>query len=134
MDWLEQARALAAQGRMGEAIALLEQAVAIGDESSEICKELARLCLGVNEVRAFTNYCHEAMRLDPADGEPYLMMSRVLVARGRWGEVVEALEAALGTGALQDADRLEAEQLLAKARVELAEWQRLHPGASNLWL
>lgn len=134
MDWLEQAHELAAQGRLGEAIAHLEQAVALGEESSEICKQLARLCLAVNEVRAFANYCHEAMRLDPSDGEPYLMMGRVLSGRKRWGEVVEALEAALRIGSLSDVDRGEAEALLAKARAEYAEWQRLHPGASNLWL
>jgi tetratricopeptide (TPR) repeat protein len=132
MDWLEQARALAQRGEVGQAIAVLEQAVAMGDESAEICKELARLCLTVNEVRAFANYCHEAMRLDPGDGEPYLMMGRVLTARQRWGEVVEALEAALGAGALGDADRVEAEELLARARREHAAWQREHPGASNL--
>ncbi|MBL8209828.1 MAG: hypothetical protein JNK87_03920 [Bryobacterales bacterium] len=134
MDWLEQAHQLAAQGRVGAAIAHLEQAVALGQESPDICKELAKLCLAVNEVRAFTNYCHEAMRLDPADGEPYLMIGRVLSARKRWGEVVEALEAALRIGALNPAHRAEAESLLATARAEHAEWQRLHPGASNLWL
>ncbi len=134
MHWLEQARELAARGRVGEAIAHLEQAVALGEESPQICKELARYCLGVNEVRAFANYCHEAMRLDPADGEPYLMMGRVLSGRGRWGEVVEALEAGLRLGSLREADRREAEELLAKARAEHAEWQRRHPGASNLWL
>ncbi|MCC6391327.1 MAG: hypothetical protein IT167_12055 [Bryobacterales bacterium] len=132
MDLLDQARSLAAGGEVGKAIDLLEQAVAMGEESALISKEIARLCLSVNEVRAFTNWCHEAMRLDPSDGEPQLMIGRVLVARQRWGEAVESLEQAV-QGILPDArERAEAARLLDLARARYEEWKGLHPGASNL--
>jgi tetratricopeptide (TPR) repeat protein len=132
MDWLEQARALAAEGEMGKAIDVLERAVAIGEETSEICKELAKLCLTVNEVRAFANYCHEAIRLNPDDGEPYLMIARVLTGGGRWGEAAESLEQALARQVLDAGQRAEAEGLLATARVHHEEWKRQNPGFSNL--
>jgi len=132
MDLLGQARSLAAGGEVGQAIDLLEQAVAQGEESALIAKEIARLCLSVNEVRAFTNWCHEAMRLDPSDGEPQLMIGRVLVARQRWGEAVESLEQAV-QGILPGArERAEAARLLDLAREQYEEWKHLHPGASNL--
>jgi len=132
MDLLDQARTLAAGGEVGKAIDLLEQAVAIGGESALISKEIARLCLSVNEVRAFTNWCHEAMRLDPSDGEPQLMIGRVLAAQQRWGEAVESLEQAV-QGILPGAgERAEAARLLDLARAQYEEWIRLHPGASNL--
>ncbi|MCC6341764.1 MAG: hypothetical protein IT166_06175 [Bryobacterales bacterium] len=131
MDLLEKARSLAAGGEVGRAIDLLEDAVARGEESALIAKEIARLCLSVNEARAFTNWCHEAMRLDPSDGEPQLMIARVLVAEQRWGEAVESLEQAV-QGVLPDVERAEAVRLLDGARARHEEWQRLHPGASNL--
>ncbi|MCC6364796.1 MAG: hypothetical protein IT165_14845 [Bryobacterales bacterium] len=131
MDLLDQARTLAAGGEVGKAIDLLEQAVAVGGESALISKEIARLCLSVNEVRAFTNWCHEAMRLDPSDGGPQLMIGRVLAAQQRWGEAAESLEQAV-QGILPGGERAEAARLLDLARARYEEWKRLHPGASNL--
>jgi tetratricopeptide (TPR) repeat protein len=132
MDLLAQARSLAAGGEVGKAIDLLEQAVAMGEESSLICKEIARLCLSVNEVRAFTNWCHEAMRLDPFDGEPQLMIARVLVSQQRWGEAVESLDQAVRAVLPGAGERAEVAELLQLARTHYEEWKRLHPGASNL--
>jgi tetratricopeptide (TPR) repeat protein len=132
MEWLEQSRELEQRGEIGRAIDVLEQAIAIGDETSEICKETARLCLIVNEVRAFTNYCHEAMRLDPADPEPHLMIGRVLSQFGRWEEASEALEHVLSMPALTPEQRAESEQLADTARAKYQEWKRDKPGFSNL--
>lgn len=131
-DWLEKAASHRDAGQMGEAIEVLERAVAEGDESPEICKELARLSLTVNEVRAFANWCHEAMRLDGADPEPHLMISRVLVANGRWEEAVESLTAALKRNIPSAADRAEAEQLLGQAEAEQARFRRRNLGFSNI--
>lgn len=93
-QWLEQARIYTLHGQIGQAILHLEQAVAQGVESAEICKELAWLSHSINEVRAFFNWCHEAIRLAPSDPEPHLMIARVLIAAGRWSEAREALREA----------------------------------------
>ncbi|HUQ92232.1 MAG TPA: hypothetical protein VM120_11175 [Bryobacteraceae bacterium] len=120
MDWRQEAKELEMRGEVGEAIGLLERKVASGEESAALCKELARLCLMVNEMRAFINWCHEAMRIDTADGEPYLMIGRVLSGKERWAEAVEALEQAT-TAVLSSADRNDAEILLAAARLHPAQ-------------
>lgn len=129
--WLDQSAQLRDAGKMGEAIDLLERAVAIGEESPGICKELARLSLTVNEVRAFANWCHEAMRLDPADPEPHLMIGRVLVDSERWEEASEALNAALSRN-LDEPGRREAEALRDRADQARALHRLMHPGISNL--
>lgn len=132
MDWLAQAHKLEAEGKIGTAIDLLERAVASGEEDAILCKEIARMCLTVNEVRAFANWCHEAIRLNPKDGEPYLMMGRQLSSRNRWMETVEAMEEALSRGALTPSQVQEAQAMLATARDNHAAWKKAHPGTSNL--
>ncbi|MBI3207779.1 MAG: hypothetical protein HYZ37_02620 [Candidatus Solibacter usitatus] len=132
MSWLEQARELAAQGQVGSAIDLLERAVAMGEEDAELCKEIARMCLGINEVRAFANWCHEAIRINPADGEPYLMMARELVAKRRWVEAAETLEHALRCAVLPQSMLVEANELLARVEIEVSHLQQHRPGFSNL--
>lgn len=129
---LEEANSLVERGQVGSAIDLLERAVALGDEDIELCKHIAKLCLSVNEVRAFTNWCHEAMRIDPHDGEPYLMVGQELVTKQRWGEAVEALEQALSMTTLTAEQRAEAGLLIQEARSHHAEWKAAHPGYSNL--
>lgn len=131
-EYLSEARFWASREEYGRAIDVLEQAVAIGDETCEICKELARLSLTVNEVRAFANWCHEAIRINGADPEPYLMISRVLVMSERWAEAVESLEQALGTADLSPLEKKEAQELLGKAREGYAEYKKTHPGTSNI--
>jgi tetratricopeptide (TPR) repeat protein len=131
-EYLNEARFWASRNEYGRAIDVLEQAVAIGEESCEICKELARLSLTVNEVRAFANWCHEAIRIDGADPEPYLMISRVLVETQRWAEAIESIEQAIGNARLSPEELREAEELLGRARQGYAEYKRTHPGASNL--
>lgn len=130
--WLEQARELRDTGAISKAIDLLEQAVATGDESSEICKELARLSLTVNEVRAFANWCHEAMRIDAADPEPHVMIGRVLCERKRWDEAAEALGVALSLGITDEREREEVTALLTVAKSEFERHRRENPGYSNL--
>ena len=131
-SYLSEARFYASRDQWGKAIDVLEQAVAIGDESSEICKELARLSLQVNEIRAFANWCHEAMRINPADSEPHLMIARILVRQHRWGEAVETLEQARKIGSLGPEEQAEIQELLAKSSVALEEYMKQHPGASNI--
>lgn len=79
---------------IGSAIALLEEAVAEGGETAEIAKMLARLSLEINEVRAFQNWCHEALRMAPKDTEVHRMLAAYFRANGRDWEAEEALEIA----------------------------------------
>ncbi|MCS7026764.1 MAG: hypothetical protein NZV14_18345 [Bryobacteraceae bacterium] len=131
-EYLNQARFWAGQNQYGKAIELLEEAVASGNETSEICKELARLSLTVNEVRAFANWCHEAIRINRTDPEPYLMIGRVLVAEGRWSEAIEALQQALTSAYLAPDQQSEAAGLLRAAEQGFAQYKSTHPGTSNL--
>lgn len=131
-DWLGQALELKEKGEIAKAIDLLEQAVAVGDESAPICKELARLSFLIREVRAFANWCHEAMRIDGSDPEPHLMIARVLVTDGRWEEAIEALTAAGKTGHVTPEQAEEVDQLTALSRQAWADHRRRNPGFSNL--
>lgn len=122
---LAHARSLEADGNIGGAIDLLERALSAseqksGEEDAALCKEIARMCLVIDEVRAFTNWCHEAIRLNPRDGEPYLMMGRELCAAGRWREAIETLQAAVFPGSLRSVLLEEADALIAAARSRLA--------------
>lgn len=132
MEVMEQADALVRQGQVGSAIDLLEQAVAMGEESAELCKHIARLCLSVNEVRAFANWCHEAIRIDPNDAEPHLMLGYELYRNCRWGEAQETLEQALRMTTLSAEQRAEAQALCDEAAAEHAKSQAANPGYSNL--
>jgi Tfp pilus assembly protein PilF len=95
MTWLEQARAMEEAGQIGEAIALLEDAVERGEETAEIAKQLARLSLKIDEVRAFQNWCHEALRIAPKDHTVHLMLADYFEANGRAFEAEEAREIAV---------------------------------------
>jgi tetratricopeptide (TPR) repeat protein len=114
---------LAAEGDVHAALVAIERAVEIFPDFAEACKTLARLSLEVNEVRAFQNWIHEACRIDPADGEPYLLMGRLLASQGRSAEAIEALEraAALGTG---ESGRRQIDEILAPLEAEAAANRR----------
>ncbi|MBI2686830.1 MAG: hypothetical protein HYX27_10975 [Acidobacteria bacterium] len=77
---------LAAEDKLGDAFVALEECVTLDPDHGLACKELARLSLIANEVRAFTNWLHEAQRIDERDPEPHVMMAEHLVARRRWEE------------------------------------------------
>lgn len=129
---MEQAAALAADGKVGSAIDLLEQAVALGEESAEICLYIARLCHSINELRAFANWCHEAIRIDPNHAEPHFLLGRELHRMRRWDEAEETLTLALSMPALAPELRAEAELLRAEASAEHAAYRIANPGFSNI--
>ena len=91
---------LARGGDFCGAFAALEKAVELDPDHAGACKELARLSLDANEVRAFTNWCHEASRIDPGDPEPHFMLGEHLANKGRREEAAEALRMALALGGL----------------------------------
>jgi Tfp pilus assembly protein PilF len=93
-SYLSQAEVLAEAGQIGEAILLLEEAVETNRETAGIAKLLARLSLRINEVRAFQNWCHEALRMDPNDIEVYQMMEDYFRSVGRDFEADEVREVA----------------------------------------
>ncbi|MBM3784142.1 MAG: hypothetical protein FJW30_07260 [Acidobacteria bacterium] len=86
---------LARQERLGDAFVALEECVTLDPDHAPACKELARLSLLANEVRAFTNWLHEASRIDERDPEPHVMMAEHLVSRRRWEEADLEVKAAL---------------------------------------
>lgn len=77
------------ENQLDEAIELLEQALVLSHEDARIPKHLARLSLRINEIRAFSNWCHEALRIDSNDPEPHLMLARHLAEKGRQREADE---------------------------------------------
>lgn len=91
---LERARALASAGEIGEAIAVLEFAVETCEDHAPVAKLLAQLNLRINEVRAFQNWCHEALRIAPDDPEPHRMLADYFAANNRHYEAEEEREAA----------------------------------------
>ena len=88
-------KALASQGDVARSMEALEQALELDGEHAPACKLLAKLCLQINERRAFVNWCHEASRIDPEDPEPYQMMADELQRIGRHDEAEEARQAAM---------------------------------------
>ena len=86
---------LAEREQLGDAFLALEECVTIDPDHGLACKELARLSLLANEVRAFTNWLHEAQRIDERDPEPHVMMAEHLVARRRWEEADMEIRIAL---------------------------------------
>jgi Flp pilus assembly protein TadD len=101
-DAYQLGKALATQGDVGPAIESLERALELNADHGPACKLLARLCLQINERRAFANWCHEASRIDPNDPEPYLMLAEELDRRGRTAEAEEARQAAARRAKLQE--------------------------------
>ncbi len=81
--FLSEAKRLADEGLIGDAIFLLEEAVENGKETAEIAKMLAKLSLQIDEVRAFQSWCHEALRMNPKDLEIYQMLEDYFRMRGR---------------------------------------------------
>lgn len=91
---IEQALRAEQENNLDVAIDLLEQALLLSHEDARIPKHLARLSLRINEIRAFVNWCHEALRIDPNDPEPHLMLAAHLAERGRQREADEELRMA----------------------------------------
>lgn len=87
--------ALAADDKLGDALEALEECVVIDPDHAAACKELARLSLLANEVRAFCNWLHEAQRINENDPEPHVMLAEHLVERRRWEEADLEVRAAL---------------------------------------
>jgi len=77
---------LAGEDKLGDAFVALEECVGLDPDHGLACKELARLSLMANEVRAFINWLHEAQRVDERDAEPHVMMAEHLVSKRRWEE------------------------------------------------
>jgi hypothetical protein len=77
---------LAEKDRLGDAFVALEECVTLDPDHGQACKLLAKLSLAANEVRAFTNWLHEAQRIDERDPEPHLLLAEHLAGRRRWEE------------------------------------------------
>jgi cytochrome c-type biogenesis protein CcmH/NrfG len=92
------------QGEAAEAFLALEKAVELDPSHHRACKELARLSRDTRELRAFTNWCHEAARIDPHDPEPLVMLGEALADQHRWEEALEALRLAVTLRPMADED------------------------------
>lgn len=112
-EYYELGLSLARENKLGDAFVALEECVTLDPDHGPACKELARLSLVANEVRAFTNWLHEAARIDERDPEPNVMMAEHLVARRRWEEADQEVRAALRKNPSQEQlERLAAAQSL----------------------
>lgn len=117
-EYFQQGLQLARQDRLGDAFMALEQCVTLDPDHGLACKELARLSLLANEVRAFINWLHEAQRVDERDAEPHVMMAEHLVSRRRWEEA--DLEIRI---ALRKNPSIEMTERLATAQSRILEWR-----------
>jgi tetratricopeptide (TPR) repeat protein len=115
-EYYELGLQLAARDQLGDAFLALEECVTINPDHGLACKELARLSLLANEVRAFTNWLHEAQRIDERDPEPHVMMAEHLVERRRWEEA--DLEVRIALRKQPDAGQVER---LAAAQARIPE-------------
>ncbi len=118
-DLFRRGRLARESGDLARAFECLEAAVRMDGENAAVCKELARCSLAADEMRAFANWCHEALRIAPSDGEPHWMMAEVLAARGRWEEARDELRLALELDGLAPEDRERAERLRRAAEDRL---------------
>jgi tetratricopeptide (TPR) repeat protein len=86
---------LVAEGRFGEAYASLEDLVARGEETAQVCLQLAWLGYALEDPRALETWCHEAERLAPDWAEPHLALAWAFETSGRLNEALEEYGAAL---------------------------------------
>jgi hypothetical protein len=100
----------------------LELDIAEGLEDATKALWMAWLAFVFGDIRAVEIWSHEAKRLDPASGEPHLLMGVVLMKAERWPEAVEEFEAGLAKPTLS----LDREALLGTLRAEayanIPEW------------
>ena len=94
-DYFKLGLRLGTEDKLGDAFLALEECVTLDPDHGLACKELARLSLAANEVRAFTNWLHEAQRIDERDPAPHVMMAEYLVTRRRWEEADQEIRIAL---------------------------------------
>ena len=108
-----------AEGRVDEARAHYERAVASGPANAEARNNLGAVLLAYGEPAGSIAQLQEAMRLRPAYAEAHFNLARAYASAGRFAEAVgeatiaEAQAAAAGKSALARADR---EQLRLHAR------------------
>jgi tetratricopeptide (TPR) repeat protein len=112
----ERGVSLARDGRLAEAFEALEKCIVLDPDHARACKELARLSLRANELRAFTNWCHEASRIDEQDPEPYCMIAELLTEQGRTEEALEALGVAFRLRPLAEPEHSRMQALCARLR------------------
>lgn len=93
-DYYQLGVKLAAKDQLGDAFLALEECVTLSPDHILACKLLAKLSLAANEVRAFTNWLHEAQRIDERDPEPHLLLAEHLTGRRRWEEAAAELRIA----------------------------------------
>jgi len=116
-EYYQLGMALAGEEMLGDAFVALEECVTLDPDHLLACKELARLSLLANEVRAFTNWLHEAQRIDERDPEPNVMMAEHLVGRKRWEEADLEVRAAM-----RKAPEGELLERLAAAQAQIPEY------------
>jgi cytochrome c-type biogenesis protein CcmH/NrfG len=112
----QEGRRLATEGDFGAAFQAFEKAVELDPNHAPACLELAKLSLLANEKRAFTNWLHEAMRLDELDPEPHLLMAEVLAESRRYQEAADELHFARKLRAFSPGQVKRAEALADRIR------------------
>jgi tetratricopeptide (TPR) repeat protein len=116
-DFVTTARKAAADGRLDEARAAYEQAIAGSPESAFLYRELGVVEQRAGRLESSLQYLNKAAELDPADARVHVHIGDVLFAAGRHEEALRAYESANN---LETTPELTEKIDAARERVEMA--------------
>jgi tetratricopeptide (TPR) repeat protein len=84
----DQARRLAADGRVKQAIEVLDRAAAVGLRTTELYDLRAQLHLATGDQDAAERDWRRAAQLDPANSRSRLSLAKLYARRGLWGDAI----------------------------------------------
>jgi tetratricopeptide (TPR) repeat protein len=131
-DALAAARSAARAGRLDQARAAYERAVAASPQSGFLHRELAVVARALGDVDSALDHIRQAIVIDPGDGVSHLLLAEMLEEREAWDEAIAAYERARSLEAAPDLapriERLRERDALGR----LPEAYRLIPEAARL--
>lgn len=112
------AYAQAAQGRLGEGVNLLAEALALEPSSHELLSDIAALLLSAGELEQAALHAHRAIQIQPDHGPSLYTLGFAMSGLGEAKAAIEVLSA-LGQGEALASLMREAPDLLPLVRTEL---------------
>jgi tetratricopeptide (TPR) repeat protein len=116
-DRIAVAREAAARGRLDEARAAYQQALALSPDSAFLLRELASVEESAGDTANAIEHLQKAVALDPADAKSYALLGDLLAAKGDLDGAIRAYTAARE---LEDSPEIVAKLEAARKRRELA--------------